>query len=175
MDVRDVPRFDDRHDRLWATMAQDVTCGVVRDASFLNWKYVDQPGQTFVRLELLEGGAVKGVVVLALREPDAVYTYRRAFLVDLVAPLRDEALLHRLIQLATSAAAERGADSLVCMHLHAHLTLALKASGFRLREPSRFLLIDTGGLSAHELSLVTSPDNWYLTQGDSDIDRPGVS
>jgi hypothetical protein len=174
MAVREIERFDDRHDALWEIMARDVTCAVVRDASFLNWKYVEQPGQTFIRLELVEGGSAAGVVVLVLREPDAVYAYRRAFLVDLVAPLRDEGLLYRLIQLATSAAAERGADSLVCMHLHASLTRALKASGFRIRKPARHLLIDTESLSEQELALVTTPGNWYLTQGDSDIDRPGV-
>jgi hypothetical protein len=175
MDAREVHRFDGRHDALWNVMARDLTCAVVRDASFLNWKYVDQPGQQFIRLELVEGGDVRGVVVLSLREPDSVYAYRRAFLVDIVGPLREEGVMQRLLDLAVSAAAERGADSMVCMHLHASLTRALKTSGFRLRQPTRYLLVDTGGLSATETALVTAAGNWYLTQGDSDIDRPGVS
>jgi acyl carrier protein len=175
VDIREVGRFDGRHDALWNAMARDVTCGVVRDASFLNWKYVDQPGQEFVRLELIEGGHVQGVVVLSLREPDAAYGYKRAFLVDIVGPLRDETLLQRLIAVAADAAEKRGADSLVCMHTHAALTHALKANGFHLRKPTRYLLVDVEGLSAPELELVLAPGNWHLTQGDSDIDRPGVS
>jgi hypothetical protein len=175
MNVREISRFDGRHDALWEAMAHDVTCAVVRDASFLNWKYVDQPGHHFVRLELVEGESPRGVVVLMLREPDAVYSYRRAFLVDIISSLRDESVLHRLVQLATGAAAERGADTLVCMHVNGHVTRALKACGFRLRKPNRFLLIDAEQVSESELALLTSADNWYLTQGDSDIDRPGVS
>ena len=43
---------------------------VVRDASYLNWKYVAQPGQAFVRLELRRAGALVGNAVLMFRAAD---------------------------------------------------------------------------------------------------------
>jgi FkbH-like protein len=171
-ETREVTRFDARHDQLWETVARDMTCCVVRDASYLNWKYVDQPGQTFVRLEVVEGEAVRGVAVLMFREADGVYGYRRAFLVDLVAPLSDGRLLQKLLAVAIRSAAELGADSLVCMHIDRRLTRALRRMGFLIRKPTRFLLVYPGPLPEEPRRHVLAGDQWYVTQGDSDIDRP---
>jgi hypothetical protein len=146
---------------------------VVRDASFLNWKYVDQPGQDFVRVELIEHGLTTGVAILMFREADHVYAYRRAFLTDLVAPLHDRDLLRRVVAMAITMATNRGADSLTCMHTNPRLTRALQACGFRLRTPQRFLLVGAAKLPQDQAALLTSADAWHLTQGDSDIDRPG--
>jgi hypothetical protein len=170
--VREVTRFDERHDRLWKSVADSLDCVVVRDASYLNWKYVDQPGQDFVRLEVLEGDSVKAVCVLMFREPDEAYRYRRSFLVDLVAPLTDERLMSELLQTACAAAAERGADSLLCLHVGQALTSVLRTYGFALRTPQRYLLVDPGPLTGPVLERVLSARSWFVTQGDSDIDRP---
>jgi hypothetical protein len=172
LDTRVLARFEARHDRLWDTAARDLTCAVVRDASYLNWKYVDQPGQDFLRLEFGDGHDVKAVAVWMFREPGGGYKYRRAFLVDLVAPLSDEVLLLQVLQGACAAAAARGADSLLCMHTDARLTRALTTFGFRLRQPQRVLLVDPGPLEGAERERALSPDTWFVTQGDSDIDRP---
>lgn len=171
-EIRPVARFDERHDRLWACVAGTITCGVVRDASYLNWKYVDQPGQEFVRLEMVEGNSVTGVAVLMFREPGEGYHYRRAFLVDLVAPLNDEHRLAQLIEAGSAAAAARGADALLCLHIGAPITRALRGQGFTLRAPERYLLVDPGPLDGLALDQVLSADSWFVTQGDSDIDRP---
>jgi len=154
-------------------MADDLECAVVRDSSFLNWKYVDQPGQCYVRVELVEHGLATGVVVLMFRDADHVYPYRRAFVVDLVAPLHDRDLLRRVVAVAVGAATERGADSLTCMHTIPRLTRALQSCAFRLRTPQRFLVVDAAKRPPSEAALLTSADAWHLTQGDSDIDRPG--
>lgn len=169
--IRPVGRFGDVHDRLWARVSADLTCAVVRDASYLNWKYVDQPGQDFVRLEVTQQDEAVAVAVWMFREADDQYRYRRAFLVDLVAPLADAAALRQIIRAACTAVAE-DADALLCHHTDARLTAALRACGFRLRQPERFLLVDPGPLGAPALSSVLSSDAWFVTHGDSDIDRP---
>jgi NAD(P)-dependent dehydrogenase (short-subunit alcohol dehydrogenase family)/acyl carrier protein len=170
--AREIPRFDASHDRLWPLMAADITCGVVRDASYLNWKYVDQPGQRFLRLEIGDDDKTVGVAVLMFREADETYRYRRAFLTDIVAPLGN-GLLSQIIRTVTTVAAEHDADAVVCHHGNGHLTRALEACGYRLREPSRFLLAYTEALPSSVGEQVTRGDGWLLTQGDSDIDRPG--
>jgi hypothetical protein len=167
-----VERFGDRHDRLWQQASPDLTCAVVRDASYLNWKYVDQPGQRFVCLDVSDGDALRGVAIWMLREPDDHYKYRRALLVDLVAPLADTARLQAVIKAASAAAADQGADALLCHHTDGRLTRALRGCGFMLRKPERFLLIDPGPMSGEARAQLLSADSWYVTQGDSDIDRP---
>jgi len=170
--VKEVTRFDERHDELWRAVAPTVQVGVVRDASYLNWKYVDQPGQTFVRLEMLDGHRVCGVAVLALREPDTAYKYRRALLVDLVVPLSDDGLMRQVIHAAVTVAEGRGADALVCLHAGRALTDALKGCGFTLRKPERVLLVDVGPMADDTRTRLLDAASWLVTQGDSDIDRP---
>src|SRR4029079_16731893 len=106
-EVREVSRFDDRHDRLWASASSSMPCAVVRDASYLNWKYVDQPGQEFLRLEIRNAAGLVGSAVLAFRAPDQHYQYHRAFLVDLVAPFSDSVLLEQFVRTVADAAQQR--------------------------------------------------------------------
>jgi FkbH-like protein len=172
LSVREIKRFDERHDQLWADSAPDLACAVVRDASYLNWKYVAQPGQTFTRFEIVDGDRVVAVAVWMVREPDQTYRYRRAFLVDLVAPFADPSRLQQIVKAACAAIESHDVDALLCHHVGPQLTRALRAEGFYLRRPERFLLVDTGGLSGDTLATVLSPDAWFVTHGDSDIDRP---
>lgn len=170
--VRELTRFDESHDWLWEQASTAFTCAVRRDASYMNWKYVDQPGQTFLRLEAASPSGQRAVVVLMLRDPDEAYRYRRAFLVDLVAPVRDRAFMADLLEVAIGAAAERNADALLCLHIGSALTSALADAGFRMREPSRYLLVRPGLLDGSERQRVLDGSGWFVTQGDSDIDRP---
>ena len=50
--------------------------------------------------------------------------------------------------------------------------LTLAACGFHLRKPERFFLVSPGDLSGASLDRVLTADNWLITHGDSDIDRP---
>jgi acyl carrier protein len=172
LSVTTLDRFDDRHDRLWQEVSRDVTCAVVRDQSYLNWKYVDQPGQEFLRLEVRDGDAIVGVAIWTFRDADQHYRYRRAFLVDLVAPMGQHAVVTQIIQAACGALSHKHVDAALCHHIDRRLTEALRAAGFQMRTPERFLLVDPGSLSGADRERVLSADNWFVTQGDSDIDRP---
>jgi hypothetical protein len=167
-----IDRFDQRHDRLWQAASRDLTCAVVRDASYLNWKWVDQPGQQVVRMDVTDGRDLHGVAVWLVREADRHYKYSRAFLVDLVAPIGDPVHLQQVVKAASVAAAGLHVDSLLCLHISAALTRALGACGFVMREPERFLLVDPGPMKGQTLTRLLSPESWFVTQGDSDIDRP---
>jgi GNAT superfamily N-acetyltransferase len=170
--VRAISRFDQFHDDLWTLCSREITCAVRRDASYLNWKYVDQPGQDFLRLEISSPSGARGIVVLMFRQPDQVYRYRRAFIVDLVAPLANTGFMTDLLAATVAAAAERGADALLCLHIGSRLTAGLQEAGFRMREPSRYLLVRPGPLADGPRARLLDPDGWFVTQGDSDIDRP---
>jgi hypothetical protein len=172
MVVRSVDRFGAAHDQLWREAAADLTTAVVRDASYLNWKYRDQPGQKYLAMDIVDDGVLQGVAIWLLRGADVQYAYRRAYLVDFVARLNERTRLRAVLTAACSAAADSGADALLCMHVDSRLTDALRACGFHLRKPGRVLLVDPGSLTGDALRHALSPSSWYVTQGDSDIDRP---
>jgi hypothetical protein len=170
-DIQHVDRFDIRHDRLWEATARDITCGIVRDAAWLNAQYVDQTVPDVVRLEVIEEGSVRGVVVLTFREADDGCPYRRGYLVELIAPPSDARLLKQLIQIAGTAAAECHADALLCLSIGASLSRALRQSGFRVREPRRFLLVNPGDLPETLRRSVLTAADWFMTEGERDVSR----
>lgn len=168
----EVSRFGPAHDRLWNTVSVDYTCAVVRDSSYLNWKYVDQPGRDYVRLELCQNGHLVGVVVLLVLEPDRVYPYRRAFLADVVMPLRDEGLVRAALGIVRETCARHGVDAIECELLNGPLSKSMKAFGFLQVAPRRFFLLSTAGSAGPFERTAASPDNWFVIYGDSDLDRP---
>ncbi len=170
-DIQHVDRFDIRHDRLWEATARDITCGIVRDAAWLNAKYVDQTVPDVVRLEVIEEGLVRGVVVLTFREADDGCPYRRGYLVELIAPPSDARLLRQLIQIAGTAAAECHADALLCLSIGASLSRALRQNGFRVREPRRFLVVNPGDLPETLRRSVLTAADWFMTEGERDVSR----
>ncbi len=93
-------------------------------------------------------------------------------LYDLVSPLLNPAVLRDVIANACTGPLDAGADALVCLHINSRLTAALRACGFALRQPTRHLLVDPGPLAGRVLDGVLAADAWFVTQGDSDIDRP---
>ena len=125
-----------------------------------------------MRLELVQGGTVRGVIVCSFRDADDAYAYRRAFILDVVAPMDDPTILRQLLEAAGDGATARGADALLCAHTDARLTAALKAAGFRVRRPERHLLVRPGPVEGEARQALLDGEGWFVTQGDSDIDRP---
>lgn len=171
-EVAEVDRFGSGHDRLWERVQRDLMCAVVRDASYLNWKYVGQPGQAFHRLELRRDGEPVAVVVLSIAEPQGEYRYRRGFLVEILAPLSDRQILQAALEAVRGHAVQHGCDAIVCHHIDKRLTTALSSAGYLRREPTRFLLVRPGSSTPDIRDRVLDGNNWFVTMGDSDIDRP---
>ncbi len=170
--VRQIERYDERHDVLWREVADEFPCTVIRDAAFLNWKFVDQPGQEFVRLEVASDGKPVGLAVLTVREPDEAYRYRRALLLDVVVSPSDPNAVWRLLEVVEQTSRQLQAEMLFFDLLNRPLEKQLLRYGFLAREQARVLLLSTKTLSAADQQTVMNPDHWLITRADSDIDRP---
>jgi NAD(P)-dependent dehydrogenase (short-subunit alcohol dehydrogenase family) len=169
VNVQQVGRFEERHDRHWQFAAREVACGVVRDAAYLNWKYADQPAQEVLRLEVIDGLNLLGVVILTFREANDLRPYRHAVLSDLLASLADAESLSRLFEAASAAAAERNADAVLCEYSGHALTRALRQNGFVAGRPGHFLFVNPGQLPPDVRSKVVAGKDWLLTAGDVDV------
>ncbi len=171
-EICSINRFDGEHDELWKSVRKELTCTVVRDASFLNWKYVDQPGQNFTRIEIRKEREVIALAIISIKEPSDAYPYRRAFLVDLIVNPSDSEAVWAILDAVRAHSIDQEADAIVFYVSCAALKGQLASFGFRSRTPTRFLLVSTEGLEESEVELLSGMDNWYLTMGDSDLDRP---
>lgn len=169
---RSVEVFDDAHDRLWTRVRDRFGCAVERDASYLNWKYVAQPGQSFRRVEVRDGDEVRGVCVWSVHEPDGRHAYRRGWILDLVVDPTDDVAIAALLRAVCASAVAAGVDLLECDLLGRHLAQRLRRHGFVRGAQTRHLRVSTAGADAAVAALMRSPEAWYATRGDSDGDHP---
>ena len=175
LDVNEIDQFSEPHDSLWEEIKFDYKCAVVRDASYLNWKYVDQPGQTFKRFEMKAGNKVVAAAVLMLREPGphSPYKYKRAFIVDLVTAISDRKMVLSVLEVIRKEVLKLDYDSIIFEIISKEIEAALAQFGFLKRDPERYFLVYSGDTDGKEkTSSLLEPDNWFITKGDSDIDRP---
>jgi hypothetical protein len=170
--TRPVMRFGPSHDRLWERVRSAYAVAVVRDASYLNWKYVEQPGQSFTRLEVIGDGDVMAVIVISVAEPDRAYRSRRAILTDIVVRPDHDQHVWAALEATRQYASECGADLISLDIINPALVQRALAFGFARRDPSRVLLIATEDPPSAAGRLALDGDNWLVTRGDSDIDRP---
>lgn len=168
-----IDRFDERHDRLWAAVRQQYTCVVVRDAAYLNWKYVEQPGQSFIRTEVRgPHGEARGVCVWVVHAPDQTHAYRRAWILDMVVDhqLADE--VTALVDAVIVDAASRDVD-VIEMDLHgAELAQHLVRLGWIRGRVTRHLRVCWFGGNTTAFRSLSAPAGWFVTRGDSDGDHP---
>lgn len=169
---RPIETFDVSHDQLWDRVCSQYGCAVVRDASYLNWKYVAQPGQSFKRLEVRDGGVVRGLCVWNIHEPDTGRAYRRGWILDLVVDHSDDEAVAALLDAVTHAAVEAEVDVLEFDLLGRGLRPHLRRYGFVRTSRTRHLRVSTGPAHEQVAAVIRSADEWYATRGDSDGDHP---
>jgi hypothetical protein len=165
-------RFRAVHDVLWESVRSAYPVAVVRDAAYLNWKYVDQPGQDFTRIDVQRDGRLAAVVVISVAEPDGAYRSRRAFLTEIVVRPDDPHDVWAALEAARQCARDRRADLLLFDVINDALVQRALAFGFVRRTPARVLLIAPEEPADAISQLALDAANWLVTRGDSDIDRP---
>lgn len=157
--VEDVQAFDASVDELWRKVAAGYRVAQVRDAAYLNWRYVANPDR-YDLLALRRDGQLVGVVVLG-------WTVRRGIrvgeLMELIHDPADERSLRLLVRCAAARAGERGCRLLQAWSVPGtRLDDRLRRAGLRWRRGEvKFLLSpDFPGDASSD------PDAWLLSQGD---------
>ena len=175
LSIREIESFDERFDRFWQAAAADFPIAVVRDAAYLNWRYVERPASPYHALAAERGGALAGWAVLSTRDAAEA---RVAVVTELLAaPGENEA------GPALLAECERLARSLGCAQLQAWLLphhdryrRMFAAAGFVFR-PARYapgpLRYTTPHIIRPHPAQALAPDptqaaNWFLSAGDYD-------
>jgi hypothetical protein len=92
-DIRWVEGFGSEFDELWGAIQDNRSVAVIKDARYLNWRYVERPFARYGRLAAYREDKVEGLAVFYVGER------RNAFFLELLArddsPVTMRALLHR--------------------------------------------------------------------------------
>jgi len=163
-------RFDDEAERLWSPLARDDAVFLKRDASFLNWRYVENPGRTY-RILACQEETLRGLLVL--REMEA-FGLHGGMIMELQALPEEDEVMGLLLERALEHFMERRMDLVLCLTVPgSRLEKALRSKRF-LAVP-RGLGVKTwyfGGRGLPNLDrteLIEPIGSWHLTLGDTDI------
>lgn len=157
--VEEVGRFDDSADELWEEVSRDYRVAQVRDAAYLNWRYVANPDH-YALLALRRRGRLVGIAVLGR-------TLRRGIsvgeLMEHIHQASDVETLRLLVRVADSWAERWGCRLLQAWSVpDTQLDERLRRAGLFLRRGEvRFLL--SPGFPG---SAASDPQSWLLTLGD---------
>lgn len=156
------PEFDE----FWRRVSPSLTLAFVRDAAWIQWRYLDDP---VTKHELLAArdrdGKLEGFVVHNISERPGLRIVR---VMDLLAPLDRPDVVEALIAGVVRAAKAAGAGAINCWGLHPRLRaevrryLYLQPRGEQ--DPSLLYCTGDDALKA----LVYDGANWHVTRGDGD-------
>ena len=157
--VEEVTRFDHSADELWEHVSQAHRVAQVRDAAYLNWRYVENPDD-YDLLAVRRDDRLVGIAVLGR-------TLRRGIpvgeLMELIHDVDDEDALRLLVRAAARQAERGGCRLLQAWSIQdTRLDARLRRAGLRWRRGEVKFLLSPGfpGASASD------PDAWYVSQGD---------
>lgn len=165
-EVKTVDHVGAEFDALWNRAAGQWRCAVRRDARPLTWQFERQPGKTFEILGAYGNDGLVGYAVLFFRKSAANSCPPKAALSDLCYQREDaEEVVNLLVESALRRSIERRAGSLVTDVLDGLTEKSLQRQGFwRIKRSPQFM-----AWTASDAELISNPENWFLTRGDSDV------
>ena len=168
--VRRVERFDESADLLWERSSSVARVSVIRDASYLNWRFVRNPTEEYRILQAEQDGELVGYVVLKLADD---FGLRVGYVADLLALPGDGAIVRALVEVALDYFRMQEMDMAGCLMMRSlPYERQLRRLGF-LKVPARLFPQDihlgvrnnTGEFSDN---LLRDWRNWNISWADHD-------
>jgi hypothetical protein len=165
--LEQVAQFDERADRIWERSCKPYTVIGRRDAAALNWRFARYPEAGRYQLfHLMREAEVVGVVVLRTGGKNGVMD---GFVVDhLCEPEHAPMLMACVVQWMK----QQGAVAVYCLTGLAQSPGPLRENGFFRRGSGWPVIFSSRSPDAEANDLLRDARNWFLTYGESDIDRP---
>jgi GNAT superfamily N-acetyltransferase len=168
--IKRIYSFDSRFDDFWEAASAGYNLGLIRDRRFLNWRFVDKPGEEYFVLAAEHGGKILGYAVLKNAE---MFNLTLGLIVDILT-LAPNNVIDCLISRAIEHFREQNVDAVGCLMLkHSVYSKALRRAGFvqvpKALSHKEFYFGVQVKPSVLADEIVNNPTNWLITWGDTDI------
>lgn len=164
-EIAEIRRFDARADDLWGRLGHRDAILAIRDARYLNWRYIERPGRPYIVFAATRYDRLAGFVVVKLeRQGDDLV----GLIMDLFAESEVEPML---VHYALAWLRDRGADYASCQLIaEGRLATVFGAAGFRESpgEPRAHLIIAPHQEAERRYPGIAKPEHWHLGLGDFD-------
>ena len=165
LQIRTVSFFDDRINDLWNTVSKDYAILVVRNAEYLNWRYVKKPNGNYEVFLAEKDDTIRGYVILTTW----MTRYQKVgYIVDIFANSKNT--MQHLIHTAIEYFNDKKVDLISSWTMKGSpYYMVLTENGFVHNYfPKGIRLIARVNLRKLLELYKNTQENWYVTMGDSD-------
>jgi hypothetical protein len=171
--------LDERVNLLWREAASRYDFIVVRDATYLKWRYLDPRAGDYTILLAEEGQSLQGYIVLHINRTRENYPI--GYIVDLLTPPERSDVRLALVRRALEFFRKHDVNIVTTLAIKGHPhERAFRRAGFINSRKRLNLFLGTHGLKARDQKTVevikhSRPDKTHFTYGDIDslpIDLP---
>ena len=162
--VEQIYSFDESMDKLWSKASEIKKIMIVRDMKYLNWRYVEKPGEEYKLFLAKRQQEVVGYLVLKFEINDIT----RGYIVDLLTLPGEDIFAEALIAKAIEYSQDENAATMSCLMLpDTPYYRILKRLGFMHRRS--FIQLNVRVFDPNlSGEFVGDSGNWYFAFGDTD-------
>lgn len=167
--IKKIGNFDDDYELIWSQVSKGINISVDRSAKYMNWRYVEKPGEIYYKYGLYIEGILQGIAVFTVKHKhDGVIGYVMELIYNPTMPLVGK----QLLKFVSKAAKKAKADAILTWCLsHSFNYRSYKRAGFyqlpeKVRPQKLFF-----GVRVFDDSLKSVAEdirNWYISYSDSD-------
>lgn len=169
-EIREISRFGAEYDALWARASSEIARTIERSSVYMNWRHVECPTQTSIRLGLYEGGVLRAIAVGTNRvEHDWTDTpcVTHGEIAELIADDPTSPGVEALVAELMQRLDVKRCDSIASLGLHPTFHPLLRKLGFEDHEDEAFAMVVNPNSGRGDLDL-KSENEWYISAADSD-------
>jgi len=162
-----IRRFDNAFTALWERLAPKFDLAVRRDASYLNWRYIEPPHVRYSIVALKRQGEIHGYAVYRHRhEPLG----RVTMLVDFLVDPDDVSGLKTLLRWVDREARAEDSDKVRCSVMNGAFRRVLRRNGYFNVKSTLEVSVKVNAVQVPR-GFYDETDGWHVTYGDSDQDH----
>jgi hypothetical protein len=162
-----IRRFDNAFTLLWERLAPKFDLAVRRDASYLNWRYIEPPHVRYAVVALKRQGDVHGYAVYRHRhEPLG----RVTMLVDFLVDPDDVSGLKTLLRWVDREARVEDSDKVRCSVMNGDYRRVLRRNGYFNVKSTLEVSVKVNAVQVPR-GFYDDTEGWHITSGDSEQDR----
>jgi hypothetical protein len=167
--IEELKKFDIGYDALWQKIKNNISIGVNRDSTYMNWRYVEKPGENYMKYRLFKNGSLEAVIIFTLKNK---HDGRIGYLMEILYAPGSEREGLQLLKFGSKILKRNKADLTLAWCLpHSYNYNCHKKAGFynfpEKFRPLKLSMIVKKLNTTHEEEIY-NVKNWFFSYSDSD-------
>jgi len=168
-EIKLISSFDEDYDSLWEKVNSKIKIGVNRNSKYMNWRFVEKPGESYCHFGYYKNAELKGVVVFTLKKK---HGGKIGYLMELLFDPEDQNAGKQLLDFSSEVLKKNRADVILAWCFpHSFNYFCHRKKGFypfpeKLRPQKLGMIVKN--LNSRHADDIYNVKNWYFSYSDSD-------